>query len=181
MPSARPLRTAKAPGKLALLAVRWASIRCAARDRREIERAGKRAVGERQPSEETARVGAEPAARMRPTRVERGDRDHRRRIVRKQDLAVAGERPQLRSAARAIIEPRRGRVEQQAHRPDAERVIGPLEEQVEPAAARYARRAPAAAARISPAGRSRRCGKCRPSSARPRPTASASANRAADW
>ena len=90
MPSARPLRTEKAPGKLALAAVRWASIRCAC------------PAGEKSsvpPSVPLASVSRplnppgserEIAARMGAAGVERGDGDDRRRI-----RAAAGSDPLL--------------------------------------------------------------------------------------
>ena len=56
------------------------------------------------------------------------------RVGWEQDPPVAGERPQLRAAACAIIEPRRCRHEQQPHRADAERIVGPVEQQVDPRA-----------------------------------------------
>ena len=72
--------------------------------------------------------------------------------VRQQDLAVAGERPEPRAAAGAIIEAGRGRIEQQVHRRGcrARRWAGRGTGRA--AAARYGRRGPASAGRISPAG-----------------------------
>ena len=79
MPSARPLRTAKAPGKLAPLAVEMRVDPLRLPGRREIERAAERAVGERQPAGEAARIGAQIAAGVRAAGIERGDGDDRRR------------------------------------------------------------------------------------------------------
>ena len=109
VPSARPLRTAEGAGEVRVGRRSGARRSAALPAGREVERAAERAVGERQPSGEPARVGAQVAARMRAAGIERGDGDHRRRFVRQQDLPVAGERPELRAAAGAIIEARRGR------------------------------------------------------------------------
>ncbi len=100
--------------------------------RRKIERAAKSAVCEHQLACEAAGVRAQIAARMRPAGIERGDGDYRAAVRRQQDSAAAGERAELRPARRAIVEARRGRSQQQAHRADAERVVGSVEEQVEP-------------------------------------------------
>ncbi len=120
------------------------------------------------------------SARVRAAGIERCDGDHRRPPVRQQDLAVAGERPELRSAAGAIVEAGRGRIEQQLHRRGCRasrwggrgtgracgRSICPSSDQLQ----RPVFRLPA---------RARRCGRCRRGCAGPRRTAAAWANRAA--
>ena len=97
-------------GKAAPLAVRCASIRWAPPTGAKASVPPSAAAGERQPAGEAAGIGAQIAARS-------ACRRHRARRWRsiarppfgQQDPAVAGERPEPRAAAGAIIEAGRGR------------------------------------------------------------------------
>ena len=68
---------------------------------------------------------------MRAASIEAGDGDHRRRVVRQKDLAGAGEGAEPRAAVRAVIVPRRGRIERQVHRGQAKRLVRARQEDVE--------------------------------------------------
>src|SRR5579864_7870166 len=68
---------------------------------------------------------------MGSPRIQRCNRDNGRGLAWKKDLPIARERAELGTAARSIIEAASRRVEKQVHRPDSERFVRALKEQVE--------------------------------------------------
>ena len=61
----------------------------------EIERAIQGTPSEEEAAEEAARIGPQPSTGVRSADVECGNGDHRGRVIRKQDLAVACERTEF--------------------------------------------------------------------------------------
>ena len=97
-------------------------------------------------------------------------RQHREQRWRRRSAGSAGEgffsiarkRPEARAAVGAVIEPRRRRVEQQAHFSQAEGLVRTFEENVEFWVLDMADRGSDEEDRIAPGGRWRRCGRCHP-------------------
>ena len=81
-------------------------------------------------SPKSARIGPERAPCRGSRDVERGDRNRRPPAPGQQYLAIRRERPEPRLAIGAISETCRRRIEEQPHVADAERLVGPLEEQL---------------------------------------------------
>ena len=178
LPSTRPARTAS-DGKahVACPQMRFDLLRVA--DRGEAKRPVQPAAGHIERAGEAAGIGAKVSARARSADVQRGNRNDRASPARKQDPAIAGERAEAGLTVGAIIEARGGRDRAAAACRAGRASRSDVRGRAGRAGARYGRRASSAAVRRSPAGRARRCGRCRRGCGGPRPSAAAWANRTA--
>jgi hypothetical protein len=100
-------------------------------DRREGDDTGQSAAGDIELAVEAAGIRAKLAGGVGAVHVERRHRDDGARALRHQDLAVAGERAEPRAAVRLVIVTRGDGIEQDADVLEPQRVVGPVEEEID--------------------------------------------------